>query len=112
MILSYKIKQNKGLTFFLCVSSLFILYFIYHTFSGNYGLISYFNHQKQLAEKQTALIKIEEEVKDQKNKVNKLKTNALDLDLLDEKSREILGTAKKNEIIIYDEDIKELKNKK
>lgn len=112
MILLNNIKQNKGLTLFVCISFLFFLYFIYHTFNGNYGLISYFNHQKQLEEKKTALIKIEKEVKDKKNKVNKLKTDSLDFDLLDEKSREILGTAKQNEIIIYDEDIKELNNKK
>lgn len=112
MKMSYIIKENKGLTFFLCTSFLFILYFIYHTLTGSYGLISYFNHQKQLENKKTALIKIEKEVQDKKGKINKLKANSLDFDLLDEKSREILGTSKKNEIVIYDEDIKELKNNK
>lgn len=107
----YAMKENKGLAFFLFIVFLFILYFFYHTLTGNYGLISYFNHQKQLEEKTTALIKIEKEVDDKKNKVDKLRVDSLDFDLLDEKSREILGTAKKNEIVIYDEDIKELKNK-
>jgi cell division protein FtsB len=36
-----------------------------------------------------------------KNMVDKMSTDSLDLDLLDEQSRKVLGYAGKNEVVIY-----------
>ncbi|MFC1659672.1 septum formation initiator family protein [Pseudomonadota bacterium] len=111
MKFSGKIKKNKNLIFFCIISLCIILYFTYHTFSGKYGLISYLYQAQYLEDKKIILNKVETEFENKQNKVSKLKTNSIDMDLLDEKSREILGTSKTNEIIIYDEDIKQLKDK-
>jgi hypothetical protein len=42
-----------------------------------------------------------------KNMVDGMSLNSLDLDLLDEESRKVLGYVGKNEVVIYQENLKE-----
>ena len=93
-----KIKINNILLF--VSTSVLSLYFIYSALNGQYGLFNKFKYQSQ----ELVLLNKLEEIKIQtstlENKVQSLSDNYLDLDLLDQQARKILGVAKSNEIII------------
>jgi cell division protein FtsB len=93
-----KIKINNILLF--VSTSVLSLYFIYSALNGQYGLFNKFKYQSQ----ELVLLNKLEEIKIQtstlENKVQRLSDNYLDLDLLDQQARKILGVAKSNEIII------------
>lgn len=83
----------------------FILYVFYHLYNGNYGFKNYINKQNIINQKNIDSEKIEKEIAGIKNKIEKLQGNNLDSDLLDEEIRKNTGYAKKNEIIIYSNDL-------
>jgi len=93
-----KIKINNVLLF--VSTSVLSLHFIYSALNGQYGLFNKFKYQSQ----ELVLLNKLEEIKIQtstlENKVQRLSDNYLDLDLLDQQARKILGVAKSNEIII------------
>ena len=93
-----KIKINNILLF--VSTSVLSLYFIYSALNGQYGLFNKFKYQSQ----ELILLNKLEEIKIQtstlENKVQRLSDDYLDLDLLDQQARRILGVAKSNEIII------------
>ena len=103
--------QNNG-SIFQKVSSiifilLLILYVLYHLYTGNYGFKSYITKQNRINQKNIEFTKIENDVEDIKNKIENLQDDNLDADLLDEEIRKNTGYAKKNEIIIYSNDLNE-----
>lgn len=83
----------------------FIMYVSYHLYNGNYGFKNYINKQNIINQKNIDSEKIEKEITGIKNKIDKLQGNNLDSDLLDEEIRRNTGYAKKNEIIIYSDDL-------
>lgn len=84
---------------------LLISYVIYHLYIGNYGFRSYLTKQNRINQKNIEYTKIENDVKDIKNKIENLQDNNLDSDLLDEEIRKNTGYAKQNEVIIYSNDL-------
>ena len=83
----------------------FIIYILYHLYNGNYGLKSYINKQNIINQKNIDYEKIEKEINSMKNKIEKLQGNNLDSDLLDEEIRKNTGYAKKNEMVLYSDDL-------
>jgi cell division protein FtsB len=81
-----------------------LVYFIYHIFQGKHGWIAWRQLEQELAQskKELDILKIEHEAL--KNKVTLLRPESLDEDMLDERVRTMLGTAKENEIIIIDDE--------
>lgn len=90
-------RIRKIITILLFV--ILISYFSYNILSGDRGILSLF----QLTEKHKILkdeVKIlEEEKRILQSKVNRMKPESLDLDLLEEQARKNLGYAQKNETI-------------
>ena len=82
-----------------------ILYASYHLYNGNYSIKSYINKQNIINQKNIDSKKIEKEIAEIKNKIERLQDNNLDSDLLDEEIRKNTGYAKKNEIIVYSNDL-------
>lgn len=80
-------------------------YFIFHIFNGEYGVLSYQNAENVLVWKKNILYVKERSLKKQQNKVRMLDSNNISLDLLDEKLRENVGIANKNEIILNISDL-------
>ena len=83
-----------GLTFLLS------LYFSYSALNGQYGLFNKFRYQAQ----EVALLKKLDQIQvvnsELEKKVDRLSKDYLDLDLLDQQARKVLGLARSNEIII------------
>ena len=101
-----KINLDFRLIFKIVFIILMILYTIYHIYNGNYGFKSYITKQERLNQKNIELLKTEKEISNMKHKIENLQSNNLDSDLLDEEIRKDTGYAKKNEIIIYSDNLK------
>ena len=84
---------------FFCLF-LLLIYFIYHIFNGKYGIYSYINLKQQLYEKNEKLDEINNKNVITKSKINNLKNNNLDIDLLEEELKDKLNFSFDKEIII------------
>lgn len=97
---SYKVR-NIVLTF---IMSFLILYFIYHSFSGERGVFVYLKLGTQYKELQNELESTRAERLAIEHKVNLLQNNSLDLDLLEEQAKSVLSYAKENEDVYIKEE--------
>ncbi len=92
--------RNTGSTVFSLVMLSLVVYLTIAVFQGEYGLFRLFeiNAEEGHLEKQLAELRIERERV--ANKTRRLSTETLDLELLDERARVVLGLGRENEIII------------
>lgn len=81
-----------------------LVYFIYHIINGNHGWLSWKHLEKELETSESTLEHLKEEQQDLQNKVSLMRPESLDEDMLDERVRTMLGTAKASEIIIIDDE--------
>jgi cell division protein FtsB len=82
-----------------CVLVLFYLGF--HAISGDRGFVALFKEKKQLEVLKAELEDVKAEREELDLKVKRLSSHSLDLDLLDERARVVLGMAGKNEIVYF-----------
>ena len=94
-----KSRYNNTLATFLLV--LLLIYFSYHAISGDRGLIALMNLSKKVEESKNELDIITAERIKFEHKVNLLRDESLDLDLLDERARQLLGYIGEEETV-YD----------
>jgi|TARA_B110000259_G_scaffold70412_1_gene82950 cell division protein FtsB len=104
MLSLVKIKNNLSKNTLLLIG-VFLLcsYFSYYTIYGNGGIFHYFKAKEDIIERKNIKKKLESELSKQKRKIKSIKTDNLDLDLLDEQTRKKLGYAKSDEYILYEE---------
>jgi len=99
----YKQRGNSG-TFSTCMvlitAMLLMAYFAFAAIQGDFGHFrrNQVNAEALELEKQLALLTSQREYLE--NKTKRLSDKYLDLDLLDEQARKILGMAREDEIII------------
>jgi cell division protein FtsB len=77
-----------------------IAYFAFHAFSGNHGLEAhrfYADREKELSAKR-ATLKVERETYERR--VALMRSQSIDPDLLDEKTREMLGKVDANDVVV------------
>lgn len=96
-----KFNVSKKPFIISCVCISIVSYFILYTIFGQRGVIDYFNLRSNLQEKNLVKDQLFMKIQDKNNLVNGMKNESLNLDLLDEEVRRNLGYAKKNEIILY-----------
>jgi cell division protein FtsB len=89
------------------ITSLLLIYFIFHSIYGNKGIIAYFKLSQQLEKTYSDLETLRAKRVEIEHKVKLLRPESLNQDMLDEKARQVLGlaspkeqvfTVKKNEI--------------
>lgn len=78
-----------------------IVYFTFFTLFNEKGLVQYFALKKQIANKEYTKQDLSAKMQAKKNMVDGMNLNSLDVDLLDEQARKVLGYAGKNEVVIY-----------
>ncbi|MCE2927783.1 MAG: septum formation initiator family protein [Rickettsiales bacterium] len=83
----------------LCVLVLF--YLGYHTVSGDRSLFALFKEKRKLEALSQELADTIAKRETLEKRVAMLSSNSLDLDLLDEQARTILGMAGKGEVVIF-----------
>ncbi len=82
-----------------CVLVLF--YLAFHSVSGERGVVALFKEDRNLELLKAELEQVRSEREALESKVHRLSSNSLDLDLLDEQARRVLGLAGKNEVVIF-----------
>lgn len=94
--------QLKGLLgpliAFACVA-----YFIYHSIQGERGILSMFRLRQKLELVKAELNLLTSQRESLERRVQLLRPDNLDLDLLEERARAILNFARSDEVIIYEE---------
>ena len=90
-----------NLFLFVCLLS-FLLYFSYVAIFGNNGLKSYIDLEFEIIELNNNLNSLQKVMHELEIKTSKLSNN-LDLDLLDQQSRTVLGLIRNDEIIIIEQ---------
>ena len=89
-----------NLSILLCLL-FFLLYFTYVAIFGNNGLKSYIDLEFEIIELNKNLNSLKKVMNELEIKTSKLNNN-LDLDLLDQQSRIVLGLIRNDEIMIID----------
>ena len=77
-----------------------IFYLIFHALSGERGIYALLKEERKLEMLQTELHNVVGQRKDMEHKVRLMSSGSLDLDLLDEQARIILGSAGEKEMVI------------
>ena len=94
---TFRIRKIIVITLFFIL----FFYFLYNILSGDRGIIALFKLSERHKALQEEVVILEEEKKILQGKVNRMKPESLDLDLLE--ARKNLGYAKKNETIYIEE---------
>ncbi len=95
-------KRFKFFIFNFFVFNLFFIFFLYFTYAaiyGNFGLIYNIELEFKITELRKELNTLENNLIEIEKKTSKLQNN-LDLDLLDQQARSILGLIRNDEIMI------------
>lgn len=75
-------------------------YFTFASVQGEYGLFRRLQIEAELSELQAVSGKLDQELAVMRNKTLRLSDGYLDLDLLDEQARDVLGYLRADEIVI------------
>lgn len=77
-------------------------YFVYHSVEGERGLVAYARYAQEVTQARAHLDEISAERRALERRVNLLRAESLDPDLLDERARLILNLARPDEVIVVD----------
>ncbi len=95
-----KININFKTVWMNSIILLLIVYFCYHSFSGQRGFIAFLRLNKDIKAKTIELGSLEKERQSIENKVKLLYPNSLDTDMLDEIARREMGLIAKEEKVL------------
>lgn len=77
-----------------------IAYFCYHAVEGEHGINAYTRLTLQIQETEAALAEVTAERQILERRVNLLRADRLDADMLEEQSRRVLGMVKDRDLVI------------
>ena len=97
---SLALKKKISIFLLLIISFFVFFYFFYFLINGDRGIISYLKVSKTNHNLNINLTQLEKSNNYLIDRINRLKTNSLDLDFLDEKIRENTGFLDSDEILI------------
>ena len=97
---SLALKKKISLFLLLIIFFFVFFYLFYFLINGDRGIISYFKINKINQNLDTKLAKLEKSNNYLIDRIDRLKTNSLDLDFLDEKIRENTGFLDSDEILV------------
>lgn len=89
-----------GALFFFGIASVLALYFTFAAVQGSFGLFNRVQVQAGNVELVARRDRLEAELAALQNKTARLSDDFLDLDLLDERARDVLGLARPDEVMI------------
>ena len=97
------IRRNRpalGSLLFMVVLILMGLYFMFAAIQGDYGVFRRAEVNAEKHELEQELASLSAEVADLENLTRRLSDDYLDLDLLDQQARDVLGMVRTDEIVI------------
>lgn len=93
-------RPTLGVAIYIGVLIFSGAYFVFIAIQGDYGIVRRIQLNDQATQLRQELALLEEEVSAMRNKTQRLSEGFLDLDLLDERARTVLGYARADELII------------
>lgn len=97
---SPKVNRNVRFIFSNIIWICIACYFTYHIFSGARGALSWAMLSREVVSLEKELKNLQEENAFLENKIRLLRSNNLDLDLLEEEAQAVLGLAKENDLVV------------
>jgi cell division protein FtsB len=96
-------KNNISKPIFIAYFTALVIisYFFIFTIFGEKGLVKFFALRGQIENKEITKQELSSKLQAKKNLVDGMSPDSLDLDLVDEQSRKVLGYVGKNEVVIY-----------
>ena len=88
---------------FVLVCVLVVAYFLYHTVTGERGFLRYMYLKKEIVQAEQIAANYHKQKMKLEDKVRLLSSSSLDLDMLEERAREVLNFANEDEFIVLDE---------
>ncbi|TAL27225.1 MAG: septum formation initiator family protein [Alphaproteobacteria bacterium] len=97
-------RQHKSISHYLAtfISFGLFFYFAYHLAHGDRGYFAWKGLQKKLTEAEAQYDQKRAERQALENRVKLLRPDSLDLDMLDERARTVLGFVKPNEKVVIE----------
>ena len=97
---SLALKNRLSLYFVFIISFFILLYLFYFLINGERGIISYYKIKHQNNSYKVVLNELNYRNNHLVDQVQRLKTNSIDLDFLDEKIKETTGFVNNKELLI------------
>ena len=88
-------------TIFPVVIVIMMAYFTYHIFQGQRGVLSWIRLDKKLKEEEVLLNSLTKEKELLEKEAYLLRPDSLDIDLLEEKVRQVLNFAHPDEVVVH-----------
>jgi cell division protein FtsB len=85
---------------FCSIMVLLLTYFVGHTIYGSRGLLKYLELEDKIEKQLTELDELKAERLSTEHKVTLLRPGSIDKDLLEERSRDVLGYSSRDELVI------------
>ena len=101
MSVGHEIKKRAKTGIGPIIGILAVAYFSYHLIEGDRGLFAYLKLQHDIERAEEVYQITEAEKRALEKRVELLRPENLDVDMLEERSREVLGLAHPDEIVIY-----------
>lgn len=105
MVMFLKVKRKLKSVIGPLIGVGLIVYFIYHFIHGDRGLLSWIKLQEKIQESEITLQSFQTQKVQLEHQVNLLKPDSLDLDMLDQRVREILSFVRPDEVVIKQSDL-------
>lgn len=86
--------------FFPVVIVAMMTYFTYHIFQGDRGVLAWIRLDKKLQEQESTLSSLSQQKECLEREAYLLRPDSLDIDLLEEKSRQLLNFAHADEVVV------------
>ena len=99
-------QRNTGRLIVPAVSAVFLSYFGFHAYHGEYGIWSKYRYEAQATELQARLDSIEAERMEMERRVQLLHDGTLEKDMLDEQARRALNLSQVDEIVIMRDSVR------
>ncbi len=99
-----RIYSSSGIFFVLV---LVFIYFSFYAVRGDRGLIRYMNLTREVATARQISAEYANQKEEWSDKVKRLSSESLDLDMLDEQARVVLNMVGPKEFVILDSDLEE-----
>ncbi|GHU16546.1 hypothetical protein FACS189472_01830 [Alphaproteobacteria bacterium] len=95
-LLSRNLKSVASNAVWICI----VGYFLFHIFSGARGAVSWAKLSYESDRLERELLSLKEENAFLENKIKLIRDDNLDLDLLEEQARNLLGMTNENDLVI------------
>jgi len=99
-----RVYSSSGIFFVLV---LVFIYFSFYAVRGDRGLIRYMNLTREVASARRVSAEYANQKEEWSDKVKRLSSESLDLDMLDEQARVVLNMVGPKEFVILDSDLEE-----